>query len=349
MQAIILMSRSSRQLDTLVQRVEVLRIFATSKLWYKASALPLPAKFAKQFESAMYRFLWIGKLEKLKLDEIKNPSSAGGLNLPCVISKDDCLFLSQTCRMLAQTNSKQYKHIKYWIGLYAREYFPDMADGPHAEIISPHFKHMKELLIAGIVVGDVDVERLRKTTAKSLYSSFTSTFPPPKIVYKYEVDWSRVWMRLQSPMLEPRAREILFMIINNIIPNRDRLFNKFHMVPDSTCVHCRVLQDNVHLFCECQLLRESWFWIRQRLLIMFPATYGKTSNFEFLHLMFESYVLDDEAVWILGIWVQLVWNIVVCKKKCLKLETVKGEFSLKFASHQNSNLPTLANIVGIGG
>ena len=147
MQAIILMSRSSRQLDTLVQRVEVLRIFATSKLWYKASALPLPAKFAKQFESAMYRFLWIGKLEKLKLDEIKNPSSAGGLNLPCVISKDDCLFLSQTCRMLAQTNSKQYKHIKYWIGLYAREYFPDMADGPHAEIIPPHFQHMKELLV----------------------------------------------------------------------------------------------------------------------------------------------------------------------------------------------------------
>ena len=82
---------------------------------------------------------------------------------------------------------------------------------------------------------------------------------------------------------------------------------------------------------------------------MFPAAYGKTSNFEFLHLMFESYVLDDEAVWILGIWVQLVWNIVVCKKKSLKLETVKGEFSLKFASHQNVNLPTLDNIVGIGG
>ena len=53
----------------------------------------------------MFRFLWIGKLEKLKLDEIKNPSSAGGLNLPCVLSKADCLFLSQTCRMLAQTNT----------------------------------------------------------------------------------------------------------------------------------------------------------------------------------------------------------------------------------------------------
>ena len=59
----------------------MLRLFSTSKLWYKASALPLPAKFAKQFESAMFRFLWVGKLEKLKLDEVKNPALSGGLNL----------------------------------------------------------------------------------------------------------------------------------------------------------------------------------------------------------------------------------------------------------------------------
>ena len=64
-----LMSWSSRQLDTLVQRVEVLRLFATSKLWYKASALPLPYKFTKQFEAVMFKFLWRGKLEKLKMDQ----------------------------------------------------------------------------------------------------------------------------------------------------------------------------------------------------------------------------------------------------------------------------------------
>ena len=38
----VLMSLSSSLLDTLVQRVEVIRLFAASKLWYKASALPLP-------------------------------------------------------------------------------------------------------------------------------------------------------------------------------------------------------------------------------------------------------------------------------------------------------------------
>ena len=95
-----------RQLNTLVQRVEVIRIFATSKLWYKASALPLPTKFAKKFESAIFRFLWIGKLKKLKLDEIKNPVLSGGLNLSCILSKADALFLTQTSRLLTYPGNK---------------------------------------------------------------------------------------------------------------------------------------------------------------------------------------------------------------------------------------------------
>ena len=56
---------------------------------------------------------------------------------------------------------------------------------------------MKELLVAGIVVDDVDVGKLGTITANSLYSSFSSTFPPTKVVYKYKAEWSRVWMRLQ--------------------------------------------------------------------------------------------------------------------------------------------------------
>ena len=343
----VLMSWSSRQLETLVQRVEVLRVFATSKLWYKASALPLPMKFAKQFESAMFRFLWIGKLEKLKLDEIKNPASVGGLNLPCVISKADSLFLTQTCRLLAKPDSKQYKHVQYWLGLYTREHFREMAAGPHAEIISPYFKHMKELLISEIVIGGINVKELRKVSCKALYSGFTSTFPPPKVVYKYDIDWNRVWGNLQSAMLEPRGREILFMIVHNIVPNRDRLFNKFNMVPSHDCVHCGIIHDNVHLFCECQLVREAWFWVRQRLLGLLPDIFGNTSNFEFLHLMFEFSIMNNEVIWMLGVWVQLVWNTVICKKKHLKIESVQSEFSLKFVSHQNSHLPALAHIIGL--
>ena len=221
-----------------------------------------------------------------------------------------------------------------------------MAIGPHAELMSPYFFHMKSLLVAGLVLEDVNAKKLRRTTAKILYAGFTSSFPPPKIEYRYDVDWSQVWRRVQSPMLEPGAREIFFLLINNIIANRDRLFNKFHMVPSPNCLKCFVLHENVHIFCECLLVRECWFWIRQRLLGMLPGL-GRTSNFEFVNLMFDCETMESEALWILGVYVQLVWDTVICKKKVLRLETMKSEFTMKYQTHQRSNKPNLAYIVGL--
>ena len=119
------------------------------------------------------------------------------------------------------------------------------------------------------------------------------------------------------------------------------------MVPSPNCLLCDVSHENVHLFSECVLVREAWFWVRQRILGMLPSSLGRTSNFEFLNLMFESDRMDEEIIWMIGIYVQLVWNIVICKKKTLKLNLMKSEYSMKYQTHQKSNMPDLGYIVGL--
>jgi hypothetical protein len=288
----------------------------------------------------------MGKFEKLKIEEVKNPLLSGGLNLPCVISKSDSLFLSQTCRLLSDSTSKEYNHIKYWLGLYIKEFFPDMGLGPHAEILSPYFQHMKTLLAGGFALGDIVQGKLKKVTAKELYNGFTSTFPPPKVVFKFNAPWELVWKRLQYPVLDLASREILFLIVHNIVANKDRM-HKFNMVASPKCPACGVLQDNNHLFCECVSVREAWFWIRQRLLGLLPPEAAGTSNFEFINLMFVSSLMDDEAVWLLGIYVKLVWDNVVCKKKNITQKYVQTECSQQYYSHHACNKPALAHICGL--
>ena len=46
--------------------------------------------------------------------------------------------------------------------------------------------------------------------------------------------------------------------------------------------------------------------------------------------MFVESFLDKEAVWLLGIYVKLVWDNVICKKKILSQNFVKTECSLKY-------------------
>ena len=107
-----------------------------------------------------------------------------------------------------------------------------------------------------------------------------------------------------------------------------------------------MLHDNVHVFCECVLVRESWFWIRQRLIGMIPHS-GATSNFEFLNLMFEKSAFENQVIWMIGIHVHMVWGHVICKKKSLNIETLKSEYKMKFVEHQKSNMPDLGYIVGL--
>ena len=127
------------------------------------------------------------------------------------------------------------------------------------------------------------------------------------VVLKLNVEWVMVWKRLQYSVLDQASREIHFLILHNIISNKERM-HRFNMTNSPNCLSCGVVQDNVHLFCECVSVREAWFWIRQRHLSLLPSEAAKTSNFEFLHFVFIQSLMDKETMWLLSIY------IVICKK-----------------------------------
>ena len=91
----VLFSWQSRQLETLAQRVEVAKIFALSKLYYVAQVLPISAKFGKQVETSLSRFIFRGRHDRLKLDELENSCEQGGLGLPNIAVKADSLLLNR--------------------------------------------------------------------------------------------------------------------------------------------------------------------------------------------------------------------------------------------------------------
>ena len=149
-------------------------------------------------------------------------------------------------------------------------------------------------------------------------------------------------------MLEPGGREKLFMIVHNIVPNKARLFAKFHMVTTPLCDQgCGVSQDNVHLFTECVSVREVWGWVRRRVLDLLPSEASQTSNFELISLMFVPSVTEKEILFMMGHYVEMVWREVFCLKKALNLDFVKGHFNYCYKTHHNGRKPPLLPINGV--
>ena len=71
----VIFSWSSRSLDTLMQRVEDVKIFALPRVLYVASVLPLSKNTGQKFENLIGNFLWQLSVElySISLSDMKLP------------------------------------------------------------------------------------------------------------------------------------------------------------------------------------------------------------------------------------------------------------------------------------
>ena len=95
-------SWSSRSLVSLSSRIEVLKTFALSRVYYLASILPISKTMVHKFESLSGNFIWkaSGWLLRVSMEEIKNSPENGGLGMVCVDSMCRSLQLTQFLRLL---------------------------------------------------------------------------------------------------------------------------------------------------------------------------------------------------------------------------------------------------------
>ena len=359
---------SMRVLNSVFQRVTVVNTFAYSKLWFLCEALPLPAAWAAQIESHVYTFLKQGKLELPALQTLYSPVNQGGLGLVCVAAKADALYLKQTLRMLLQPGTTHFNFIKYFAG---KGFNWGGIVGTHHHFTPPHFQKMVDLYQEGVVMdlchhcyhgdcvhGADCKDKKMSTTCKELYEAYTDSVPPPRVEYKPEyrnvssMMWGRVWTRVANPVLSPMSRQVVWRSLNNILPTRDRILRlglrelDGRQVQSAVCNRCALrLQDSVvHLFSECGLVREAWCWVRRRFLELLPDDMADLSNEEVLMMMYPKERFEDETVWLLGTYMDYVYEEAFIKGRLLTEATVRGYLKYMFYQSRTTKMPQLGYI-----
>jgi hypothetical protein len=322
-----------RSLDNMFQRVEVVRTFALSKLWYICQVLPLPNSFAKKVESLMSSFLFRGKPERLKLEELYNSPSSGGLGLPDVRTKADSLFVKQLTRMLLRQEEGAYHHLSYWLGHHLQQYLPAMS-GPHPVLDRappPYHQHALTLLQEGFQWFGLDPEKLEATTAKKLYTEYTTDIPQPKITNKFlQVNFpSDVWPRLSYSMLTAGPRQIVFDAIHGLTRNRARLFEQGR-AGDPWCMVCPrtvplrpPVSDLEHIYCSCFRVRAAWLYVRALVFLHQPELRSCEDSI-LVRFLFPQENMDREVVWLMATYMEMVQELCVARGSQVLPLAVRG-------------------------
>ena len=346
-----LISWGSRYLETLAQRIEVVKVFALSRMYYVASVLPVPKTTISKIEKALGQFIWASSCKVLRIpfNELKLPPERGGLGLTCVSSMSSSLLLTQLLRLLKSDNSRPIEHVCFWIGQMLEDYVSEPFNGIHAKNVPPYFQNLADLVADSIISEVLLPISWKMLSNREVYQSHAKNFSPTKLELDSGESLSHVWQRLASPALNCSTREVLFLFIHNKLPVRERLF-RVHVISDPYCDTCfddfgALLADREHTFCLCSQVSEIWEELR---VIIDPLLSEKSSNLELLSLKFVSILYETEVTWLLGAYISEVWKLVQKRGSFRNREEFFGFLKYKFKNDQHGARLKLKSIPNFG-
>ena len=147
-------------------------------------------------------------------------------------------------------------------------------------------------------------------------------------------DYGTAWKRLHSPEVDNKARDVLFLLLHNKLPVKERLF-RIGQKHDPYCTKCpgAEINDIVHFFCTCETVCNTWAWLKRQ-VEQFGQMGGRVDDWEIVNLCFEMSSRDAEIVWLVSSYVIYVWEMVHVKKLEVKLDKFFGFLTFKYKMHR---------------
>ena len=328
-------SWSSRMLEHLCQRIDVLRIYALSRVFYLASILPISKTLGKKFEKLTGKFIWSfsGKILKLSLNDLKLPLDRGGLKLTCVHFMSKSSILTQLLRLAKYGDSKSRGHASFWLGEILEDLDPDLNQYVHPKVVPAYFQNLAEIITDARIADLVTSNNWKIITNKFIYHSYLKTLPDSKTEVEADAPLSDVWKRLGNASLSAEVKEVLYLLVHNKLPTKERLF-RIKTVHDPYCGRCEnnEIGDRVHYFCSCNSVIDAWNSVSDILSVLLGQT---VSQSELITLRFPKSHNDTEVTWLIGVYIYFVWKTFQGERKDLvDRDQLFGFLKYKYKSDQ---------------
>ena len=194
--------------------------------------------------------------------------------------------------------------------------------------IPEYFEHVAGIFDDMLTSEVVTAGSIKSITNKAVYADMTSSLPPPRVVMEGDRDYSEVWARLHNPVVDYRARDVMYLMLHNKLPVQERLF-RIRLKADPYCLYCvgAEIGDAVHYFCTCNKTSETWSWVKRQVITQVGRD---VRDWDVLNLFFPKSRRDKEMVWMLTHYVLYVWNSLYVKESDVKLDQFIGYLKFKF-------------------
>ena len=227
------------------------------------------------------------------------------------------LLISQVLRLMKSEDQKSIRYLGYWMGELLGDLLPGIELGEHSVDSVVYFDNLATLFVEAKLADQITVGNWRLVTNKIIYHGFSKDFVVPKVEVESGMSYKEVWKRLCSPSLASVCKEILFLLVHNKLPVKERIF-RIRLAADPYCEHCfdivgAVICDVEHFFCTCSKVAETWGRLKEILVNMLDVEVTDISDVKLINLCLPNNRRSNEVVWLLGTYVGEVWRSIFVK------------------------------------
>lgn len=232
------------------QKVTLLNLFVTSKLWYMASVLSMPNACIAKVTSQIGQFIWGRYPTRVSIDQLALPVAEGGLNLHVPKMKSKALILNRFIRGSSETP-------------FAASFVSQLDNPPNLSGIPALYPCLKAIARE---LPYLPQRLIGQPTATELHGYFRRTLTTPKIMNEHPaVAWRSVWRNIRSKVLTSAEKTTFYLLVNRKIPHAELLFRQ-NRLDSGTCQHCLgAVEDLEHKFAKCTRVRHLWNFIQSKL------------------------------------------------------------------------------------
>ena len=157
-------------------------------------------------------------------------------------------------------------------------------------------------------------------------------------------DYRAAWKRLHSPVVNGKARDVLFLLLHNKLPVQERLF-RIGLKNDPYCLKCAgaEVNDIVHYFCSCEEVYNTWSWLKRQ-VVQLGNMGTSVDDWELVNLLFLKSSRDAEITWMISSYVYYVWEMLHVKKQEVELGKFFGYLTFKYKMQKASSPDLLINL-----
>lgn len=235
---------------TIHQKVTLLNVFVTSKLWYLSSVLSMPNAAVARMTSQMGRFIWGRYSFRVPMDQLALPVADGGLNLHTPRVKSKALLINRFIRDTEVTP-------------FALSFTSQLENPPNLSGIPAMYPCLKAIARE---LAYVPHSLATNPTATELHDFYRKTLSKPKVMAERSAtSWRLVWHNIRCKRFTSAERSTYYLLVNHKISHAALLFRQ-NRQDSEMCQHCpNVVEDLKHKFTNCSRVKHLWEYLQPKL------------------------------------------------------------------------------------